>query len=488
MPGTEKDNQGMLQKNAAPQTIHTHPEEDYQNPYAWIEEQRMDETSALWEHSQKLTKSEHRIFGIKHKDSEEMAAVKRYQEAIANIMSDYLIPDNEQEFQAQLAEIEALYQELVKASGKYIATHKNPHSASGKARLELVRKTRALAMHEMTQYRGHAEKIWQKEHGKKKINPYGRALTAMRGTEFDLDRVREGKTLGEATSEVRVVQVGQETFYCKADEKFASPLEEFQQKYPEEAWSEGQAPFLGELRHLMVLKNRKGQAWLEVFLGNLSQEDARALKEADTDEKIAQITKIIWEKIKAGGMLQPESLQQIDIEDKEIQKKLREILLRYQMWSNRQISCGNAKIDEGESLSARNILTSRMAYLMNLPGLVANANAATLHHSNREEQAYIAMEQAKGEAHGAILERAKERGKKVIYTPEAVRQFSCLQLFDALCGQIDRHANNRFVTVTEETEQYIKIGSVQAIDHDLSFGNLNFEDLKWSHANLLPLV
>ena len=156
---------------------------------------------------------------------------------------------------------------------------------------------------------------------------------------------------------------------------------------------------------------------------------------------------------------------------------LREMVPRYTKWLTRYQVCKTACIEKGSLLSQRNVATSRMAQLMNVPALVAHSCVARCHgRGNPEPRHGVAMAQAKGGEYGKATSAAMNEGKKVTYSPEAVRQLSQLQFFDCLCGQIDRNVSNRFVTV-DKAEDKITITGVQGIDNDMAFGQLRYRDM-----------
>ena len=95
------------------------------------------------------------------------------------------------------------------------------------------------------------------------------------------------------------------------------------------------------------------------------------------------------------------------------------------------------------------------------------------------------MSQAKGKSYGDVWEMARQKKEKIVYTPEAMRQITCLQLFDSICGQIDRHWNNFFVTYKEENGKMVITG-FQGIDNDLSFGDLQYSNIRAENMNRLP--
>lgn len=455
-----------------------------QMQFRQIEKNVYDTTfDALEEHNHALQESQVRRFGIRFRDGEEMTEVKQIQQKIVDAMQREL-PFSYQEIGEKARALIGDYEKLIEAADKYIASHKNPHTAIGKERLRLVQNTKRMASAEKERlplfFQADRWEFFAENAGSEKIT-LGEMIGLIRGVSFDLDQIGEGTKAGEQTSELRVLQAGNETFYYKEDEKLTEPKEEFEKYYSKDKWKDEDRGIRLLAEELMV-KGRKNMYVVESLIEDIVQQDFQAFKKAETDAELAAAFLPIAQALKK-YFKNVDTI--IDLEDTYTQRKLQELLSRLQVWTNRWFYAGNqAKIGEGESLSARNILTGRMASLLGVPSVVAKSNVAILHHSHKDEEVGIAMEQAKGVPHESVLERAKKSGKKVVYTPEAVRQFTCLQFLDTLCAQIDRHTNNRFVTVEEETEGYIKIGSVQGIDHDLSFGNRRFEVLKWGLMSL----
>lgn len=472
--GNGNDNQEMMHKDTQAQQMKMPQQVEYQNPYMQVQD--VTQMNDLRKHSEELSQSTHQIFGIKHKDSAEMKAVKDCQKKISEMMNEDKFPESEAEFQEELAKIEEMYRNMIQASGKYIATHKNPRSASGKARLELVKKSHALAMHEMAEYRKHAEKMFQQLKGTGKVNLFGAALTDVRGADFDLDQ-RKTEQTGAGTSDVTVIHVGKEKFFFKEKEAVCTPLEEFQNDYKQEMQEADKAVY-DKLNQLLQDKGIKNQ--MKDFILKLIH--VQPFAETKTEKQWQDAIASFQESVMSFGV----SLEgyKFDFEDANTREILKKVVMKLGKALTRQVVSGEAGIDVGENLSDRNILTSRAGLLLKVPQVLANSNAATIHKSGQNERAGIAMEQAKGESYLDLLNGEKKN--KLDYTPEVVRQFACLRLLDAVCGQIDRHAGNLFVT-TKEVNGRVLITGVQGIDNDMAFGTLSFMDLQEKQRELPTL-
>ena len=142
------------------------------------------------------------------------------------------------------------------------------------------------------------------------------------------------------------------------------------------------------------------------------------------------------------------------------------------------------KIGEGSekvNMTRRNVATSRMAALLGVGNLVAKSETAEIY--DEATGATIRgnlMEQARGQMSGNdITAKAKEDKKTITFSstkerPDVLlnstgnfqRDLCSLQVFDNICGQIDRHGGNFLVTQNEQGE----LSDLQGIDNDGAFG------------------
>ena len=127
----------------------------------------------------------------------------------------------------------------------------------------------------------------------------------------------------------------------------------------------------------------------------------------------------------------------------------------------------DAGIDHDENLTARNVATSRLAGLLGISAMVSDSRTAVIKKNGKEIMGNV-MEDSRGED-----VRVVGNGEKCNYSNKAIAQSFTLQVFDMICGQIDRHAGNFHVTVKEG-----EIKSVKAIDNDMSFGKLVWGEVR----------
>ena len=147
----------------------------------------------------------------------------------------------------------------------------------------------------------------------------------------------------------------------------------------------------------------------------------------------------------------------------------------------------SAKIAVGRHFSSRILATSRLADKLGIGDIVAQADKAKL-IINGKEHCGTRMKPIGGTIYRNLDRLPELKGYRPYYTTKAVRQLTILAMFDMVCGQIDRHSKNiklycdldlNSIRPLEKGEEgCIRITGVCAIDHDLSFGELRYADIK----------
>lgn len=170
-----------------------------------------------------------------------------------------------------------------------------------------------------------------------------------------------------------------------------------------------------------------------------------------------------------------------------------------------RVAFDNSTIARGSIMSDRNVSTSIMADRLGLSDIVARSRTVLIKTATGEVMKANAMEEARGQKMKdvtdeiEILEKAgiktedesQTRPLKIslIYSPDALIKMSDLLVFDIICGQTDRHYENFFVTVTknppdENGEATWIVTDVHAIDNDMSFGALPYEEIqRWGGSS-----
>ncbi len=131
----------------------------------------------------------------------------------------------------------------------------------------------------------------------------------------------------------------------------------------------------------------------------------------------------------------------------------------------RSFSSRDAKIEADQSLTARNVATSRMAMLLGIGSMVSDSRTAVIKKDGKEIMGNV-MEDTQGHP-------VYDGDKKYTYTDQAIGETFMLQVFDILCGQIDRHYGNFHVITNDKGE----IESLKALDNDMAFGDLEPYDV-----------
>ena len=149
------------------------------------------------------------------------------------------------------------------------------------------------------------------------------------------------------------------------------------------------------------------------------------------------------------------------------------------------VGIGTARIKAGEGLVKRNVAASRLAHLLDLDGLVPQSEMATI--SVNDKKMYgVVMSDASGLEAGELTKdkfRSEHDHEDVEYSPNAIRDLLNMQIFDALCGQTDRHEYNRllqFEQVERNGKKVNVVKSAKGIDGDFSFGRIDYSDFKSS--------
>ncbi len=76
------------------------------------------------------------------------------------------------------------------------------------------------------------------------------------------------------------------------------------------------------------------------------------------------------------------------------------------------------------------------------------------------------------------IKEAAFKNRKARYSPKAFRQLLNLQIFDIICGQVDRNAGNYLCQKVEKQDSNItEITELKAIDNDTCFGDLKYKDI-----------
>ena len=158
--------------------------------------------------------------------------------------------------------------------------------------------------------------------------------------------------------------------------------------------------------------------------------------------------------------------------------------LMYAIKKSNEYFTGHDKggIAAGAVVSDRNISTSRAANRFGLGDIVAGSEMVML---TREDGSIVranAMEGVVGEGvteMSKLIGMSQENNMELTLTGNAAKELFELQIFDLICGQLDRHTGNYMAFYDEtpkngagEGGRYTVTG-IKAIDNDMSFGEMS---------------
>lgn len=135
------------------------------------------------------------------------------------------------------------------------------------------------------------------------------------------------------------------------------------------------------------------------------------------------------------------------------------------------LAISNANLQEGVKVSLRNVATTRMAELLGVERLIAHSEIVEVKLGDRVVKGSF-MDMAEGyDANSAdidVIQKFKE--VKDWGAPAMVRDQSELEIFDIICGQVDRHDANAFYKVGEMGPDGTRpLLGLMGIDNDMAF-------------------
>lgn len=128
-------------------------------------------------------------------------------------------------------------------------------------------------------------------------------------------------------------------------------------------------------------------------------------------------------------------------------------------YNTKNVATNGAKVRPGNNINRRNVATSRMASLMGLNDLVAYSSVATIKQGGKIYS-------------GSAMREAEDSIKKdsARYELNAMSMLMKLQVFDIICGQVDRKTDN----YTRQKNGKGNVQTICAIDNDMAFGEISY--------------
>ena len=438
----------------------------------------LDAALEMQERNRELQESRYSWWGlITWKDSEEMTQVKEANQALVDFMSRAMDTADEQTFESQLTELTGLYEQVVEKCKNYLDVHKKtPKFESGRVRKRLVKQQMDDAKRDLKLLRQKAYEIYRMIVGFDYDQvPWVNVLGAIRTVKVDVAQNTTKKTEG-ATSDVTVLEIKKKKYFYKEDETLKSPMDEFDSRILGKGKTKADNALIQKVKELLTTEDFQTSAII------LNEESIQKLKSRNSADW-AKGVKLIKDGLQSLG--EADKLALLKWDDPKVISLLHEILPQYAKWKTRYDVAKDAKIDDGRLLTDRNIATSRLAKLMGFENLVVSSQKVL----TEENKSGVVTKESRGVS---MKELSKAGKNNVIYTPEAARKLTMLQLFDVLCGQIDRNGSNIFY-VAEKIEirgqkPVYRVTDVQGIDNDMSFGKLSWADVTADEKGLLKLV
>lgn len=138
------------------------------------------------------------------------------------------------------------------------------------------------------------------------------------------------------------------------------------------------------------------------------------------------------------------------------------------------MAISNASLQQGDKVSLRNVATTRMAELLGVERLIARSETVEVKLGDRVVKgSFMEMAQGYDAASADIDVIQKFREVKDWGSPAMVRDQSDLDVFDVICGQVDRHDANAFYKIGEMGPDGTRpLLGLMGIDNDMAFSPL----------------
>ncbi len=379
-----------------------------------------------------------------------------------------------------IEDIKKQYSAVKSFCAAYIDSHE-PKTKTGKARLEIVRSimeqlvadSRDIEVNfEILKREGMDSDIY-KDTKKNKLT-WSKVL--LRPHEISIKTggnitVEGAEKYNPGTSQMMILHEGEKTYFFKKKEHipdhtkkgvFAFVLHKYEKDLKElEKGDEGDYRNLTpeqreEARKKIILKVgmfKKTQSYLSG-----SEKDAIGLQKYDSDMRIKQM-------IKQCGLNE---------EEQAIAKEFTKDFSGLALGSEMAFVSG---IEMNSDLTKRNEATSIMADVLGISDIMMKSERVTLDIDGKKIEG-LRMEEVKGESYRDGLSKPEILDKKLRYTPEAFANMMKMQVFDIICGQMDRNLGNYMIQSTiDEDAGTVLIKSICGIDNDMSFGTLSYQEL-----------
>ena len=380
-------------------------------------------------------------------------------------------------------EIQNCFKDTILSCEKYIA-NRNPWSSEGKARLQMVKDFMAQVQHESIRFAGKVQELTQNPEEVSKDKTWLSVLSDVRTLSIENNKdgykITEG---GAGTSKVYIIEKDGKKQFFKQNEKlpngslYGSMGDEIKAlNKNEDEISKRRAEYLTVIKDSVMKHFDSERMANHQFSENQKGGILLYLRAAlSKDKKFVEVFNKMFAEVEKNRKVEGSDFE--FVEEKLVQAKKNHTL--------HAIATKDAMIKDGSEISKRNVATSRMAKLLGVEDMVAKSTATEI-TINGKKMSGIAMEEAKGKITSDVGKEAERKDRVARYSPNAFRQLLNLQIFDIICGQVDRNASNYICQYAEdENSDVTEITEIKAIDNDICFGNLKYKDIfEWGSVGL----
>lgn len=366
------------------------------------------------------------------------------------------------------------FRDTIISCENYIS-NRNPWTTEGKARLQMVKDFQAQIRHESVRFAQRVEELEKNPELAKENRTWLSILSDVRREDIQNGRDGVKVTMGGAgSSTIYIIEKDGKKRFFKENEKV-----------PKDGVIANLDVTLASLKDKKDEKDTRRLKYLEIAKKALIKRyatEVQFFKDFMSVKNRNAMTAKLCEKLKsdrnfANMIYEIRKVKPATEEDDDLLYIGEAILQAKRDAMLSDIAVNDAKIDAKSDVSKRNVATSRMAKILGLDYMVAGSTIADV-TVNGKKMSGIAMEEARGECYIDIGEAAVKKKRKPRYSPKAFKQILNLQIFDVICGQVDRNAANYLCTYEEKADSNVtEIKEIKAIDNDLSFGRLSYNEI-----------
>ena len=429
----------------------------------------------------KVKKQEYDKQGLKKwklTQSKEMKAITKGSEKLSDLLKKNIEPET---YDKDYKTLRAQYDELMSACSKYLE-EKKPRTAEGKARYELVHSLSERLSTEIRMIDFNAETF--KKQGDMQGKTWNNVVTEMqrRVLKNDVDGVKihqnvEG--LASGTSQLTIIEDQGKKFYFKkaetvcdlnSDAVVASIINDYKETMRQIALKDkGEYPDLTDEQREEKLKSL-----------------ANGIKVLKASEATFRGEKK-HELYKQGSFTQDDMAWEhaAELLKNPTEKDKKDFLAAYAVFKKKMLMAAEAKvarIEPGSEISKRNEATSIMADLIGISDMMMVSKRAKLDMDGQKVEG-LRMDEVEGKDYFSSLSTLDVIDKTVHVSPKACSQLLTLQVFDIICGQVDRNATNYLCKMSTTKDGKVIFDSICGIDNDLCFGKLTYNQTITKETN-----